>query len=185
MQCEEANELMSLRLDNQLAPDRHTHLQAHLTECPTCRAQWAALAQVSAILQAAPMKEPPPGFTAQVMRYVSHRTTPRLAAGASLLLGWTVLLGWVIMLPLAGLLTLLWQIARDPSAMHLAQSALSKATATVRVVLEAGWLVLQLLLHLFPPPLWVLYAGAAVILIALWTVIMWRVQSLAPSTRTH
>ena len=102
MQCQQATEWMSLRLDNLLDKGEQHALDAHLATCLDCRQTWAAMQRVSAMLTDAPMAFPAPDFTARVMnKIVERRARKQLVAGYTVLtLGLLLLLA----LPLSYLL---------------------------------------------------------------------------------
>lgn len=95
MNCEEALELLSARLDGELPPEEAERLQAHLAVCPACRAVEAAYGALNDDL-AALAEEPPAALCENVMAAVRReRQTARsrrrggvavAAAAAALLL---------------------------------------------------------------------------------------------------
>ncbi len=77
--------LMSLALDDEIAPAELGRLHAHLRVCPACAQAWEAWSVLDRRLAAAPVIVPPSDLTAKVMARV------RRAALAKQHKGW---LGW-------------------------------------------------------------------------------------------
>ena len=80
-------------LDGELNPAEQVLWERHLVECQNCRVEWAALAQLDAMLCAAPRPVPPADFVAKTVArtLVEHRQRRLwMLLGVSLL---TLLLG--------------------------------------------------------------------------------------------
>lgn len=77
MRCQQASELMSLRLDRPLTPEGERTLQEHLAGCPACRAEEVLLQRVNGLLGNAPLLAPPAGFVPDVMVLVRRRAARR------------------------------------------------------------------------------------------------------------
>ncbi len=73
MNCSEAMELISSRLDGALSPAEEDALQAHLAQCASCRSVQAELSQLNSDL-AALSCEPPQALHARVMREVRQKS---------------------------------------------------------------------------------------------------------------
>jgi len=97
MQCPEASELLSLRLDRRLSSDEERCLQAHLASCEACREEWQALQQVHRLFGQARMVAPPPLMKERIMARIRRRDD-RLAAWRR---GLLFFLGLVIVLILS------------------------------------------------------------------------------------
>jgi len=93
-----------------LSPQEQTAVEAHLRECPTCRAEVAFLRMLTAALAAYPEQEPPPGFAAQVRARLAAWTEPRADWRTWLRREWaTALVGLGVAVGLGGGGMLLWQ----------------------------------------------------------------------------
>lgn len=69
MTCDKALELMSAALDGELTNEEAAALQAHLDECPDCRAAYAQLRDMDLFLKETE-QEPPAALHTNVMRAV-------------------------------------------------------------------------------------------------------------------
>src|SRR5258706_14971293 len=83
MQCEEAINLISARLDNEIDPDDAHRLEAHLSECGDCRATAEAINLQDAQLARAfaPRRDAAAAIAARVVSELRPRGTGRF-------LGW-------------------------------------------------------------------------------------------------
>ncbi len=81
--------LMSLALDGPLAATDQQVLQGHLAACPACRAEWAAMQQVSNLFKGEEMIGPRMGFATRVERRLADKAKKRrrLFGGAAVLTG--------------------------------------------------------------------------------------------------
>ena len=100
MECKQASELMSLRLDGRLEGSDATSLEAHLSTCYTCQVEWGGLQALDSLLLAAPMVHPPVRMRVQVMARLGRRDQARRAivGGTALALG-TVALALLALAP--------------------------------------------------------------------------------------
>ncbi|MGI6374467.1 MAG: zf-HC2 domain-containing protein [Anaerolineae bacterium] len=73
MECVDALELISQRLDGPLGPVEEADLQVHLAQCPRCQSVSRALTQVDAMLVATPALPPPAALSGGVMARVARR----------------------------------------------------------------------------------------------------------------
>jgi predicted anti-sigma-YlaC factor YlaD len=106
MQCKQASEMMSLRLDGRLGNTEAALLDAHLAECAACQAEWQSLQALDSLLASAVTIEAPVRVRVQVMTRLERRDKARRAiiGGTALSLG-TVALALLLMAPvLLGLL---------------------------------------------------------------------------------
>ncbi|MBN1810609.1 MAG: zf-HC2 domain-containing protein [Anaerolineae bacterium] len=106
MQCKQASEMMSLRLDGRLDNAQVALLDAHLAECQACQAEWQSLQALDSLLASAATLEAPVRVRVQVMTRLERRDKARRAiiGGTALTLG-TVALALLLMAPvLLGLL---------------------------------------------------------------------------------
>ncbi|MGI6620693.1 MAG: DUF4349 domain-containing protein [Bacillota bacterium] len=71
MTCREVAELLSSYLDDELDPEAHGLVEAHLQTCRHCNAVLEELRQVKSALQSLPVLEPPPELHARIMGAVA------------------------------------------------------------------------------------------------------------------
>jgi predicted anti-sigma-YlaC factor YlaD len=106
MQCKQASEMMSMRLDGRLESAESALLDDHLAECEACRVEWQRLQALDSLLAAAATMEAPVRVRVQVMTRLERRDRARRAiiGGTMLTLG-TVALALLLIAPaLFGLL---------------------------------------------------------------------------------
>jgi predicted anti-sigma-YlaC factor YlaD len=106
MQCKQASEMMSMRLDGRLGSKEAALLDAHLAECKVCQAEWQSLQALDSLLASTAAIEAPVRVRVQVMTRLERRDKARRAiiGGTMLTLG-TVALALLLMAPaLLGLL---------------------------------------------------------------------------------
>jgi predicted anti-sigma-YlaC factor YlaD len=106
MQCKQASEMMSMRLDGRLGRSEVALLDAHLAECEACQAEWQSLQALDSLLASAATIEAPVRVRVQVMTRLERRDKARRAiiGGTTLALG-TVALALLLTAPaLLGLL---------------------------------------------------------------------------------
>ncbi len=103
MQCKQATQMMSERLDGRLGEQETTLLEEHLAGCDLCRAEWDAMQKLDLLFSSAPMVQAPLRVRVQVMNRLNRRTQTRrtLVGGAALALG-TIALAALALIPLAG-----------------------------------------------------------------------------------
>ena len=78
-ECERWTEQLSARLDGELSPEEERELEAHLADCPSCRAVAAQLEMVSAGLDDLEEVPAPEGFARGVMdRIAAEEKKPRV-----------------------------------------------------------------------------------------------------------
>lgn len=73
MDCHQARELFEEHRRRELEPDRSRAVEAHLQECPACRAAWAQDEAVSALVRALPRLPAPPALARQVRALGARR----------------------------------------------------------------------------------------------------------------
>lgn len=77
MNCDQALEAISAKLDHALTPEQQSALEAHLESCPSCRSVYQALAEIDGMLPQTQL-EPPAALHDSVMRTI--RAEQRKAA---------------------------------------------------------------------------------------------------------
>jgi predicted anti-sigma-YlaC factor YlaD len=127
MECKQASESMSLRLDGRLEGPDAGSLDAHLSTCYTCQVEWDGLQALDSLLTAAPTVHPPVRLRVQVMARLERRDRARRAivGGTALALG-TVALALLALAP--ALLNLM-------NAAGIAPALISGGPATVAQLL--------------------------------------------------
>ena len=106
MQCKQASEMMSMRLDGCIDEKDSALLDEHLAQCQACQTEWQKLQALDRLLSAAPMVQAPVRVRVQVMTRLERRDQARRAiiGGTMLALG-TVALSLLLIAPvLFGLL---------------------------------------------------------------------------------
>ncbi|MFL7792835.1 MAG: anti-sigma factor [Anaerolineae bacterium] len=106
MQCKQASEMMSTRLDGRLDEQDSALLDAHLAQCQACQNQWQKLQAIDRLLSSTSMVQSPVRVRVQVMTRLERRDQARRAiiGGTMLTLG-TVALSLLLIAPvLFGLL---------------------------------------------------------------------------------
>jgi len=94
MQCPEFQQHIDDRLDDQLAEELRTDMDAHLENCASCRDSMLAAQAMREMLRDMPVTEPSPGFAARALRQAAKANSaadirPRrlaFAAGATAVL---------------------------------------------------------------------------------------------------
>ena len=101
MGCDEARELMSLRLDGRLAPAEDEKLNRHLEACPACAGEWLRWQELDVLLRTAPVAAPPEHLMAGVMARLRQQRARQIGGGLVVIglqactLG-VVALGWLV-----------------------------------------------------------------------------------------
>ncbi|MFQ5460028.1 MAG: anti-sigma factor family protein [Anaerolineae bacterium] len=80
MDCRSAGHLMSEVLEGQGDPDPKGDLPRHVATCSECRAEWARLKAVDALLRAQSLVDPPGDFTSATLRRVERETRTSTAS---------------------------------------------------------------------------------------------------------
>ena len=74
--CERALDLIGLRLDGPLSPEEQRELDAHLEQCPACRAAARELEELEGALVQLGECDPPPQLVSGVMERVRADSAP-------------------------------------------------------------------------------------------------------------
>ncbi len=72
MNCNKAQELISLYLDNKLSSQSISELKKHFTECSKCQQDYLTLKKIKNILSNTPKQEVSSDFTASVMSKIKN-----------------------------------------------------------------------------------------------------------------
>lgn len=73
MNCNKAQELISLYIDNKLSSQEITELNVHLEKCEKCKQDYTALKNIKNILANTPKKEVSANFTDSVMSKIKNK----------------------------------------------------------------------------------------------------------------
>ncbi len=170
MQCHETSELMSLRLDERLAPEQEQVLQAHVASCDTCHAHWGALQRADTLLGARVFAMPPPTLSQNVMALIQRRRARLrlLRGGVALLLSFVGLLalGYTLM---AGFAPALAPMLGGFSSVSAVLEATGRLVETADIILRATGLLATTLLRSASPVITACYAALAATLMLGWT----------------
>lgn len=106
MQCKQASQMMSVRLDGLLDGTEIALLDDHLVTCNVCQDEWSRLQALDCLLSSAPMVRAPVRLRVQVMIRLSRREQARRAiiGGTTLVLGTVALVLLALAPALLGLL---------------------------------------------------------------------------------
>jgi anti-sigma factor RsiW len=104
--CSDIKVLLQDYVTRELAAERRAEVDAHLVECPDCQRELALTAALVSTLDNQPVLEPPPDFTARVIRRLPGRRpvmlSPWWALAAAPVLG---LVAWLVRAPVLRLIT--------------------------------------------------------------------------------
>ncbi len=167
---------MQLAVDDDLRPDQHEQLDAHLADCEDCQLQWAALNDVTRLFAAAPLAAPRSGFSGRFKaRLAQQRSRPRLMWGA-LALGLSSVGAAALVIPLGlNLILSTVRVAQQPATSLALFNGLSATALFVAALLEAALIILRAVagLALTQPVIW-LAAGGVLAVVAAWALMMRR-----------
>lgn len=77
MNCNKAQELISLYLDNKLSSQSVSELKKHFAECSKCEQDYLTLKKIKDILAKSPKKEVSADFTSSVMNKIKNGETEK------------------------------------------------------------------------------------------------------------
>lgn len=165
---------MQAVLDGTVTAIERRELEAHLSGCGACQADWVALSEVHRLFKAEPLLAPRRGFNGRFQaRLAQRRSRPRLIGGAVALgLGAVGLAALVVPLGV-GLIYTVWRVAQQP-ATTLALFAGAQAAGTVlETIVAALYIAARSVLEpaLTHPLAW-LAAAAALALTGVWLYLM-------------
>ncbi len=158
MRCEDVDDLIEAVADGETLADE---AEAHLTGCPRCRARVELARALDRLLLVREVPAPPEGFTAQVMRRVSHE---RWRVEQVVDVGFNLAMVAGILVVLGGTSGLLWSmgwVSIDLAALSRVTTA--AAPWTSRLVGEAQMMGLAALLLSFALGLWWWMEGEAAV----------------------
>jgi anti-sigma factor RsiW len=165
------SELMSMALDGLLDADGQGRLERHVAACTSCRLEWEAIQQASALFEQAPMVGPPLGFALRVERRLEQKTKKqrRTFGGIALLTSSLSLAGVTVAVVAVIILGLVaWRWLGSLPAVQQGTSAVSQVASGVGLVGKGASLFLGDLLLRFGGPLILLVGVGVVVLVGLW-----------------
>jgi anti-sigma factor RsiW len=173
---EQMSMLMSLALDGMLDGDGQYRMERHLSACPACQAEWAAMQQISALFEAEPMTGPPLGFAVRVERRLEEkaRQRRRVFGGVAVVTSWLYLAGLtvavltLILIGVAGARQGRVAVAALPG-LQQGISAASQLASGVGLMGRGASLFLGDLLQRFGPPLVIVLTIGLTVLVGTWT----------------
>lgn len=77
MNCNKAQEMISLYIDNKLSSQSVNELKKHFTECSKCQQDYLTLKKIKTILSNTPKQEVSSDFTASVMKRIKSKETEK------------------------------------------------------------------------------------------------------------
>jgi anti-sigma factor RsiW len=94
MHCQQASEMMSMRLDGRLDSTEIALLEDHMAQCKACQAEWQRLQALDRLFSSASMAPAPVRVRVQVMTRLERRDQARRAiiGGTTLTLGTVALI---------------------------------------------------------------------------------------------
>jgi anti-sigma factor RsiW len=162
MHCEQADKMMSARLDGTLDRADVAHLEEHLATCSACRVEWQRMQALDGLFRSVPMRQAPLGLRAQVMTRIDRREQARRAiiGGLALALG-TTTLAVLMLTPFA--LGLLNNLGVAPALLVGG----AQTVAQLLVLVDALGRLMFALLDRFAQPLAILSLGSLLVALAL------------------
>lgn len=147
MQCPEASELISLRLDCPLSAEQERVLQAHLADCQACQEEWRMMQQVHAMFDKVKLALPPPLMKEQIMDKIRQRDSRLATWRRGLLLFFSVSILLILVTALfIGVSSLIVSALNGPSVIRPVAEAFTHIVAIVATVFGASATCLRALL---------------------------------------
>lgn len=150
---------MHAALDNTLPSDKYRQLMAHVAQCPTCGAQWAALVQTAQQLRRQALARPTAGFQQRFQAQLRARQARPQLQWRAVALGLSAVLLAAVVLPFGlGWLGMAGRVVQHPSTLVALTSGAQAVGATTGALLNAllivargalPWLVSGVALGLF------------------------------------
>lgn len=168
MQCHEASELMSLRLDADLQEAEELALHEHLAGCDHCASEWQLFQRLDLLLAQEGLVAPSSSFARRVMGHIRRRSVwLSLARGALLLLLGLVILSALASSWLIGSRSVLMALLSNTPLLNALVGALVRLLAILSTLAGAVRLFWRALLS---SPCWVVLAGYTILagLLTLW-----------------
>jgi hypothetical protein len=168
---------MSLALDGLLDEEGQQNLERHVATCATCRLEWQAMQQASALFQESPLVGPPLGFAIRVDRRLAERAQKRrrLFGGVAVVTSSLSLAGVTLAVVMVIALTLIaWRSFGSLPALQQGTSAVSQVASGVGLMGRGASFFIGDLLLRFGPPLVLVLGVGLVVLVGLWVWLLIR-----------
>jgi anti-sigma factor RsiW len=174
LECKHSEEMtvfMSLALDDLLDPGDRQRLEGHVATCTTCRQEWEAMRQVSALFEASPMVGPPLGFAIRVERHLAAKKKQQreffgglaVLTGSLSLVGVTVAAVLLLVLGIAA-----WRWVDASPAVQQGTQTVSHVASGMGLLGKGASLFLGDLLLRYGAPLVLVLALGLAVLAAVW-----------------
>ncbi len=175
MQCLEASELISLRLDQPLSAEQERVLQVHLANCQACRKEWQMMQRVTALFDKVSLALPPPLIGERIMARIAQHNRRRAAWRMGLLLSTGLTLALVVGSILCmGVYSFVTNVLDIPSLARNLTGVITHLISIVTTIFEASAICVRALLA---SPTWLLVVGYLILAGALllgWTRLVMR-----------
>jgi anti-sigma factor RsiW len=171
-ECEHSEQMtawMSLTLDGLLEGRDQQRLEQHIASCSSCRAEWEAMQQVSALFEDSTLVGPPLGFAVRVERRLAEKTKQQrqLFGGLAVLTSSLSLAGVtvaVVVMIVVGILTWRW-LDSTPAVQQGTHTVTEVASGVGLMGKAASSLLGELLIRYGAPLVLVLGIGLMVLLV--------------------
>jgi anti-sigma factor RsiW len=173
-ECEHSEQMtawMSLALDGLLEGRDQQRLEQHLVSCSSCRAEWDAMQQVSALFEGSTQVGPPLGFAVRVERRLAEKTKQKrqLFGGLAVLTSSLSLAGVtvaVVVMIVAGIMT--WRWLDSTPAVQQGTHTVTEVASGVGLMGKAASSLLGDLLMRYGAPLVLVLGIGLMVLLVVW-----------------
>jgi anti-sigma factor RsiW len=173
-ECEHSEQMtawMSLALDGLLEGRDQQRLEQHLASCSSCRAEWDAMQQVSALFEGSTQVGPPLGFAVRVERRLAEKTKQKrqLFGGLAVLTSSLSLAGVtvaVVVMIVAGIMT--WRWLDSTPAVQQGTHTVTEVASGVGLMGKAASSLLGDLLMRYGAPLVLVLGIGLMVLLVVW-----------------
>jgi anti-sigma factor RsiW len=173
-ECEHSEQmtgLMSLTLDGLQEGSDQQRLEQHIESCSSCRAEWEAMQQVSALFDGSTLVGPPLGFAVRVERRLAEKTKQQrqLFGGLAVLTSSLSLAGVtvaVVVMIVMGIFT--WRWLDSTPAVQQGAHTVTEVASGVGLMGKAASSLLGDLLLRYGAPLVLLLGIGLMVLLVVW-----------------
>jgi predicted anti-sigma-YlaC factor YlaD len=168
---EQMTALMSLALDDLLEDPDRQQLEQHLMTCATCRQEWEAMQQISALFKMSPQVGPPLGFATRVERRLAETNKKRrqLFGGVAVLTSSLSLAGMTVITLIAfGLGIAAWRWLDSAPSAQQENQAVSQVVSGISLLGRGASLFLGDLLLRYGAPLLLVLGISLAVLVTMW-----------------
>jgi anti-sigma factor RsiW len=173
-ECEHSEQmtaLMSLKLDGLLEGSDQQRLEQHIAGCSSCRAEWEAMQQVSALFEGSALVGPPLGFAVRVERRLAEKTKQKrqLFGGLAVLTSSLSLAGVtvaVVVMIVMGIFT--WRWLDSTPAVQQGTHTVTEVASGVGLMGKAASSLLGDLLIRYGAPLVLVLGVGLMVLLVVW-----------------